>query len=105
MRRSNAPKLNTWVSISDAARLADTPRRTMARRLWVLHERTGNVLLRVGPRKLLANVDAIAKHFAPVVVPEDSTVEILALRAALRALARRVTKLEASNLPRTRTRT
>ncbi len=100
-------KLDRWLSMTEAAALAGVGRRTMLRRLWLLHHQVpGGILKRMGKRKLFVSAEALeralrtdpglqdAEAEAVAARLEDHERKFLALRNAQRTLRKRVTALE-----------
>lgn len=100
-------KLDRWLSMAEAAQLAGVGRRTLLRRLWLLHnEIPGGLLKRMGARKLFVSADALeralrtdpglrdteAEAFASRL--EDFERKVLALRNSHKALRKRVSAVE-----------
>lgn len=103
-------KFDRWLSIAEASKLAGVPRRTLLRRLWLLHHQTpGGVLRRIGARKLFVSADALERALrtdpglrdteseAVAARLEDFERKLLGLRNSQKALRKRVVMLESSH--------
>lgn len=96
-----------WITVKKAAVLAETPVRTMRRRLGYLDNKSGGKLLKwVSPRRVLVNCDALLRELRTDpefreqelskfhVKLDDHDKKLLALRDSLRALKKRVARIE-----------